>query len=477
MNFRFPRPGLTWKNYRASCGSGIIKRNGTRRKCCVNGMKNQIEKFVRSIFAVFQITQMYTPEHKRFIEAVDGAYMELQKILQTREDVTVGIVGEEFTTGDVILFDLSKKTKSFIVFLKDRGIEKITFVRGVDKDELASAITAIFTVDPHSEADMQKVLVTEGITHIKTGTISAPRDEGKKVFAQEYHNALESVRSALGNMLEGKEVNALDLKYSLAHFAENIQVWHKEFRRLLAVKQHDLGTFSHILNVAILSVYFSACLGFRKNDMTEIGIAALFHDIGKQYISRYIIKKTRRLTDEEFKQIQSHTVLGANLLLPYEPVLGFLPVVVCFEHHLGYDRQGYPRTPYNRHPHIASQIVTICDVYDALMQRRSYKRDYPPRFIYDLMMRDKGRQFHPLLIEKFFQFMGIWAVGTIVELNDKRVGIVRRENQGDIRSPWVQIISPAPEKELLNLEKETPRLYIQKALNPMKEGKRYLSFL
>jgi len=124
---------------------------------------------------------------------------------------------------------------------------------------------------------------------------------------------------------------------------------------------------------------------------------------------------------------------------------------------------------------MASLIVTICDVYDALTQRRSYKRDYPPEMIYEIMTRERGGLFNPDLFDKFFSIMGVWPVGTIVRLTDQRVAIVRREGKDNIFTPVVEVVSPQRLPDLIDLA--AARVKIERSLNPLAEGKDFAALV
>jgi hypothetical protein len=126
-----------------------------------------------------------------------------------------------------------------------------------------------------------------------------------------------------------------------------------------------------------------------------------------------------------------------------------------------------------RKQHIVSRIVSICDVYDALSQRRGYKQDYSPDVVYNIMNKDRGSAFDPALLDKFFQFMGLWPIGSVVALNDGSIALVREENESDIRRPKVEIVWPVDKKRLVDLPEERS-LNIERYLNPWKEGKEYL---
>jgi HD-GYP domain-containing protein (c-di-GMP phosphodiesterase class II) len=203
----------------------------------------------------------------------------------------------------------------------------------------------------------------------------------------------------------------------------------------------------------------------------------LFHDIGKLYISRRILNKNERLSESEFSEMKSHTVLGAEIMLGYVDSLGFLPVVVCCEHHLKYDLSGYPRIPILKKPHIASLIVSMCDVYDALSQRRSYKADYSPDMIYNTMNREKGTTFDPILLDKFFSVIGVWPIGSIIALDNSEVAVVREQNKEDIFLPKVEVVYPDSKRRFIDLRKEKEHFKIERFLNPWKEGKDYLHLI
>jgi hypothetical protein len=121
-------------------------------------------------------------------------------------------------------------------------------------------------------------------------------------------------------------------------------------------------------------------------------------------------------------------------------------------------------------------MVSICDVYDALALKRSYKKDYPPEKIHELMMLERGKIFEPQLLDKFFSFMGVWPVGTLVEMSDGRVGVVKAANELDIDRPSVQVLAPENAGEVVDLAL-TQGVRILRSLNPQAEGSPYLTLL
>lgn len=447
-------------------------------------MLEKIEQSFRDLLSALQTAKLYTTEHPMFMKAVDKGYLSLQEVLSERDDLVLGFIGDEIAFDKEIFFDLSRMVKPAIVYLKGRGIERIAFYRGVQKEEFNKFITFLAAGKEEAKKDAQEYLSLIGIKNIVVGKIKTDTktlaDKEAQVSASIYESSLDSVSQSLTSVLNTEAVNHLVLKFSINNIMENLATQYQEFLKFTTLKRYDVGTYVHLLNVCILSMYFSSKLGFAREDSLDIGIAGLFHDIGKIYISRKIINKPDKLGTEEFERMKSHTVLGAEILLGYADHLGILPVVVCFEHHLKFDMKGYPKSPFVQKPHIATMIVSICDVYDALAQRRGYKIDYSPDFIYNVMTRERGEAFDPELVDKFFKIMGVWPIGSIVALSDNRIAVVTDEHEDDIFSPTVKVIASAPGQqeqdlgEAIDLRNAKDTLKIDHYLNPWKEGKEYL---
>jgi putative nucleotidyltransferase with HDIG domain len=447
-------------------------------------MEERIEAALKGLISSFQVAKIYTTTHPKFKDSIDKAYLALREILSAGE-LVVGIVGGELVSGKEVFFDLSRKVKGFIANLEARSIERVAFRREVTKEELVKFISFLINPIEIGEKNIQDYLALEGIRNIIIGKlkgasapISSQDDIIKSVdYLKRYEASLGNISQPIDAVLNREKINHLELRVNMAEMMENLMGRYEGFLKLGIVKRYDVMTFVHLLNVSILAMHFASRCGFDREDVLDIGIAALFHDIGKLYISRKIIKKAGKLTDAEYEKISSHTNIGAEILLNYIDTLGVLPPVVAFEHHLRYDLKGYPNLRFSQSPHIASLITSICDVYDALIQRRTYKRDYPPDMVYNMMMREKGSYFDPYLLDKFFKIVGVWPRGTIVVLNDKRICVVREENEDDIFSPVVEVISPGSNRVIIDLKKVKEKVKIDHFLNPLGEGKKYLNLI
>jgi putative nucleotidyltransferase with HDIG domain len=442
-------------------------------------MLDKRKKALIHLFSAMQTAMLYSKDHPLFLETIEKSYKSLKEALENKTEIVVGMVDEELACEEEIYFDLSRKLRSSILYLLDRNIEKIYIHKALNRDELGEFVALLASSKNELSQDSQKVLALHGIRNIKTGKIKdylflIKGTEGWQVMQKLYESSVDSYVHSVASVLNLEEVDYIDLRFNLLNVMENFAGRHQEIMSLMEIKKKDLLTYVHLMNVSILSMHLSAKLGYSKDNVLDVGTAALFHDIGKMYISSEILKKKSKLTEREFSKIKDHAILGARILNEYTDTMGILPAIIAFEHHLRYDLTGYPQVTYQKKPSTASYIVSICDVYDALAQRRTYKKDSPPNEIYEIMIKDRGKLFHPEILDRFFEVTGVWPVGTIVSLSDNSTAVVREVNEQDIFRPKVEIISPAAKKGFVDIEMEKEKINIVAPLNPFGEGKKYL---
>ncbi len=441
-------------------------------------MQNKISNFLKVFASCFQLAKMYGCKHLEFDKALNDTYQSLQSALDSQEQLIIAIVGNELTSGDEIFFDLSKKLSGLIETLAGKDCEKLIFGKGLTKEEL-KAFFSYFLKTEEKKTNLEDYLNSENINNIKVGKLKNLQKEKKKkeklgeISADSiYSKALSYIVSSLDSIIENESIKMVNIESIVESVVKGLGYYYQEILKLSKLKGKDVTTFSHLLNVSFLAVHFSKNLGFPDTECREIGMASLFHDIGKLYISNKILKGGK-LGKEEFEQIKSHSLLGATLLLNYVDKIGKLAPVVALEHHLRFDLSGYPKLNFSHRLHFVSMLISLCDVYDALSQRRSYKNNFPPELIYKIMKKGRGSQFHPELFDLFFKFMGVWPNGTVVLLNNDKIGCVLEQNPHYIFSPKVKIVSDSS-NQVVDLSLNQSNLEIKKSLNPYAEGKKYL---
>ncbi len=443
-----------------------------------------VEEFLRLFITALSNLNLYSKSHEGFLKPASKAFSILNELLAGKNEIAVGIINSTFVFENETMPELSEKLMPLIEIFEKKGIERIIFYRGFSESEFKNFI---YFFSPKNEIDDIDQFFSEyKIANILIGDIrqndEGGESEGASLFISDNElvklceSSIDMVSSGIDDILDGKQCRAGDLKSMITSLMVNMLGRHNEFLKLGAAKRYDIVTFVHLIKVSILAMHLAAKLGFNRDVVQDVGIAGIFHDIGKIYISRKILKKPSRLTEEEFKSIAMHTQIGAEIMLDYTDKLGYLPVVVAYEHHVKENGLGYPNLIGSHKQHIVSKIVAICDVYDALAERRSYKDNFSPDVIYRIMMNGRGEHFNAELLDKFFSIVGIWPVGTIVELANGSVAVVRDVNERFIDKPVVELV----EKKGVFLDLSLPEneeYRILKSLNPYEEGKKYIEYI
>ncbi len=208
---------------------------------------------------------------------------------------------------------------------------------------------------------------------------------------------------------------------------------------LTTLKNYDNYTFTHMVNVSILTMGQARGLGIDGPLLREFGLAALMHDIGKVRTPLEVLNKPDKLTDAEFAIMKRHTVEGAEILRK-TPDIPTLAPVVAFEHHLRLDGTGYPNGVTRPSLNVGTMLCSIADVYDAMRSQRRYQEAFPSERILEVMKRNDGRQFDQHLVRRFTQLIGIYPVGNLVRLNTGEVAVVLKVNAPDPHRPQVRVL-------------------------------------
>ena len=221
----------------------------------------------------------------------------------------------------------------------------------------------------------------------------------------------------------------------------------------------------NMVNVCILSLYIGVALGFSRDKLIDLGTAALLHDLGmKKY--RSIIDQPRRLTPQEYKEIESHPIVTAQMLSHLKELSSKILESISQEHER-MDGSGYPKNLKKEELDEFAQIMAVVDVYEALTHSRPYRETYKPSEAVKIMLEMKEKFSYPVM-NAFLEKIGIYPKGSYVELNTKEIAQIIRQNPKLPCYPVVKIIYNS-KGEKLDEPKEVdlstnPTVYIKKCL-------------
>ena len=208
------------------------------------------------------------------------------------------------------------------------------------------------------------------------------------------------------------------------------------------------------MNVCIFSVALGRKLGLSKLQLYDLGIAALFHDVGKSRVPLEVLNKQGGLSDEEWRIMQAHPWLGVLTLFGLRGY-GEIPyrgMIVAYEHHMKTDLTGYPKSLRARELSIYSKVVAVADGFDAATSRRVYQTvPIQPDQVLKEMWENPRRGYDPVVVKAFINLIGIYPVGTCVILDTYEVAVVHGANPDvtHVHRPMVRVVT-TPEGGLVH---------------------------
>ena len=196
---------------------------------------------------------------------------------------------------------------------------------------------------------------------------------------------------------------------------------------LSTIRDYDDYTFTHSVNVAILSICLGNRIGLSRTLLGKLGLSGLFHDLGKIDVPLEILNKPDRLSEEERAELQKHSLNSVRRIIRLRASFDKKADILLppFEHHLKFDLSGYPKTPRKKPLSLLGRIVAIADVYDAITSQRIYRaRFLSPDQALGLMLKGAGTDFDPILLKVFVNMLGVYPLGTILKFEDGEMGMV-----------------------------------------------------
>lgn len=209
---------------------------------------------------------------------------------------------------------------------------------------------------------------------------------------------------------------------------------------LIDIKNMDNYTYEHSLNVAILSLVLGLELNLNRNELYNLSLGALLHDIGKAFIPKDILRKEDLLSKEEYEVIRNHPLKGYDYLKEQFQLTAPSKIIVL-QHHERIDGGGYPHGKKGNEINKLAKVVAIADVYDAMTSDRPYKRAQPPNEVIEYIMGSAGRHFDFDMARAFVKRIVPYPVGTLVRLSNGAIALVEEINTNFPLRPKVRIIN------------------------------------
>jgi putative nucleotidyltransferase with HDIG domain len=342
---------------------------------------------------------LYPASHPVIRSCEKQAFELLCEVLDEQAEAQVFAVGERVIFDNEVLPSSTSLTEALFNALHRRGIDRLTFRHGLEGSELRALLDAL------ASEESGKVLSS---LHVHLGYIQEKVHDkpSEAVVAEPGAVPLSgrmstTLREVWHDVHDGYVLQTDVLGDLVSSISTAVNRTASAVLPLASLKKHDEYTFVHTINVAMLSTALAEAVGLRGRTAHELAIAALLHDIGKQRIPLELLNKDGRFTDDEYRVVQEHPVDGARILLATPGVPEIAPIV-AYEHHVRADGGGYPRVPSGWRLNLASRIVQVADVFDALRTHRPYRPAMPIEKIVSTMQNDIGTFFDEDLLQVFF---------------------------------------------------------------------------
>ena len=342
-----------------------------------------------------------------------------------------------------------------------RQVEAIEFRPGLGVDELGRFLQVFFSIDPVESAyqELQKAMAEAGVTGVTTSEwveqetrlTDTKREEEdlKRRSNRVYFKTVALMGDVLRTIEEKHILNVRKAKRLTQQMVDIIRTDESLLVGLTSIKNFDAYTFAHSVNVCILSMLMGDRMRLEKSEVARLGVCGLFHDIGKTYIPATIINSTGDLSPREWELMKYHTFFGVKELSRLNALRDAAePMFVALQHHVHYNHNGYPQRPGGWKLRLFSRIVTVADYFDAMTAKRTYQKvpvtpDKALRFI----LENSGQIFDPFIVKVFMQAMGLYPVGSIVELDTGEIAVVIKQNANPkfIHRPLVELVEPDAE--------------------------------
>lgn len=269
-------------------------------------------------------------------------------------------------------------------------------------------------------------------------------DREKRSFAKRtFFYAVNNLKTVTDMVSNGRQVDAARTKRVIHSLVDQILSDESYLLELTALKSHDQYTFLHSANVCIYSICLGARLNLTKAELSLLGFAALFHDIGKTRLPLEILNKPSDFNNQDWEVMRMHPIYGVLAIarsLPFDE-RSCRAMTVSLEHHYNLDGTGYPETSFRRSLNLYSKIVAICDVFDAMSSGRVYRKNpVSPEHVLRNMIQQAGFKFDKNLLKVFLTAVSLHPPGTIVLLDNRQYALVVGKNPGDLLRPKVKVI-------------------------------------
>jgi HD-GYP domain-containing protein (c-di-GMP phosphodiesterase class II) len=417
-------------------------------------------EFLVVLYTAVRSLKLYPIENAQVQKALDDLTATTKHLLDVEKEIELRLQGEFiFVNSTRLRLDLDNYASFSHVLgvLRQSGIGAVRVDEGVERKQLQIFVSMLLSyaakeVTATKVFELAQKLSDAGVTHIgvepplETDEDTEDEERQKEAAKRTYARSVAVTKEVINSIRMGRTANVKKVKRAVQAIVDQVLNNEASLVGLTTLRDYDEYTFTHSVNVCIFSVALGRKLGLTKLQLYDLGMAALFHDVGKSRVPLEVLNKQGGLTDEEWRIMQAHPWLGVLTLFGLRGY-GEIPyrgMIVAYEHHMKTDLTGYPKSLRSRELSIYSKIVAVADGFDAATSRRVYQTvPIQPDQVLKEMWENPRRGYDQIVVKAFINLIGIYPVGTCVILDTYEVALVHSANPDvtHVHRPVVRIVT------------------------------------
>ena len=400
--------------------------------------------FIQALYGAMRSVRMYPVENAVVQKALEEVTTVAEELRSSENELEFRVSGEFiFVNSTRLRLDLDNYT-TFSFLLAQCRASGVGVLRVTARPEARDwTVLLSFLLAPQGDGPsdrFEQLLRRLDSAGVKAFEVSPPvasedeekfRSKTKEAAKRTYAQSVAATKDVMTSVRLGQGPNLKKIKRVVQGIIDHILADETSLMGLTTIRDYDDYTFTHSVNVCIFTVALARRLGLTRIQLYDIGLAALFHDIGKSRVPIEVLNKVDMLSDDEWRQVASHPWLGVLSLfqLKEQQEFPYRSMLVAYEHHMKRDVTGYPRGLRTKAIGFYSKIVAIADGFDAATSRRAYQTEPMNPASVLAEMRDNARRgMDPVVVKAFVNLLGIYPVGTFVVLDTFELAIVHAAN-------------------------------------------------
>jgi HD-GYP domain-containing protein (c-di-GMP phosphodiesterase class II) len=415
------------------------------------------EVFLRAFYRLIQTVKIHQDNNHMLFECAKDLVDCMAPWWVDEDYLTIKVSRGRFLLEDEKLLYRRQNAnliQEMLCYFEKRNLQGLRFHRPVKDcsfEEILSFVRFLNLAERQSEPVKWLAQQLDDMSFLWVEIVQDPQGDSEKrdlerreMARRTYSYALSSLKEVSEKIVSERRAGTRKLKRITQNMVDLLTEDESVLLGMSTVRDYDDYTYTHSVNVAILSLCLGKRIGLSRVSVTRLGMCGLVHDLGKVEVPQEILNKPGKLTDQEFKEMKRHPIQSVSQIIKLRASRDLKAKIVLppFEHHLKYDLSGYPQVKSKKRVSLFGRILTITDVFDALTSPRIYRpRAFSPDHALGMMLEGSGKDFDPILLKAFINMLGVYPIGTFLYLDTGEMGLVKESPEnGDKARPKVVLL-------------------------------------